>query len=130
MKTDIYLNIRVTYLNMEPLQTILALYKDTEGVLLHYLPIKTIAEIRGYRYRATQEDEPIYLGELVALVSKMTGAPKKGKVVRNTDGYLTIRKGSLNLRFPLNEYYVFVKPKTQKRATDKRAFMEALLNSL
>ena len=115
---------------MEPLQTILALYKDTEGVLLHYLPTKTITEIRGYRYRATQEDEPIYLGEMVALVSKMTGVPKKGRVVRNTDGYLTLRKGSLNLRLPLTEYYVFVKPKTQKRATDKRAFMEALLNSL
>jgi hypothetical protein len=115
---------------MEPLQTILTLYKDKERVLLHYLPPKTVSAIRGYRYRSDHEEEPIYLGEMVALVSKMTGAPKKGKVLRNTDGYLTIRKSSLNLRFPLSEYYVFVKPKTQKRAKDTRAFMEALLNSM
>ena len=115
---------------MEPLQTILALYKDKERVLLHYLPSKTVVAIRGYRYKTNHEKDPIYLGEMVALVSKMTGVPKKGKVIRNTEGYLTIRKGSLNRRFPLNEYYVFVKPKTQKRVKDTRAFMEALLNSL
>lgn len=115
---------------MEPLQTILALYKDKERVLLHYLPPKTVTELQGYRYREDCINEPIYLGEMVALVSKLTGVSKKGKVIRNTEGHLTIRKGSLNRRFPLNEYYVFVKPKTQTRVKDTRAFMEALLNSL
>ena len=113
---------------MEPLGCILRLYKDKERVLLHYLPSKTLTEIRGYRYREPTEE--IYLGEQVALVSKLTGTPKKGKVIRNMGGYLTIRKGRFNIRYPMSESYVFVKPKIQKRESDKREFMEALLRSL
>jgi len=113
---------------MEPLGCILRLYKDKERVLLHYLPTKTVTEIRGYRYRETTDD--IYLGEQVALVSKLTGTPEKGKVIRNMEGFITIRKGRFNMRYPTSESYVFVKPKSQKRESDKRAFMEALLKSL
>lgn len=115
---------------MEPLGKILALYKDKEKVLLHYLPSKTVSELRGYRYRDGDTDDLVYLGELVTLVSKMTGVSLKGKVIRNTDGHLTLRKGKINRRFPISDYYVFVKPKAQKSASDKRAFIEALLQSL
>tara|TARA_Y100000817_G_C16555884_1_gene410927 strand:- start:114 stop:464 length:351 start_codon:yes stop_codon:yes gene_type:complete len=116
---------------MEPLGKILALYKDKEKVLLHYLPSKTVSELRGYRYRdGGYTDDLVYLGELVTLVSKMTGVSLKGKVIRNTDGHLTLRKGKINRRFPISDYYVFVKPKAQKSASDKRAFIEALLQSL
>jgi hypothetical protein len=113
---------------MEPLQKILELYKDKEGPLLHYLPEKTRVKLSGYRYRSPEE--PIYLGERVILVSKNTGEAQGGKVICNRDKNLTISFKKLNRRYPIQSHYIFVKPKINKRSSDTREFMKALLRSL
>ena len=115
---------------IEPLRTILSLYKDKDKVLKHYLPETTVRKLSGFVY----EQGTIYLGETVCLVNRSTGlkgfSENSGKVVSNREGYLTIALKTKTIRLRESEYYVFKKERVYKQRGNRRDFMEALLNSL
>lgn len=113
---------------MEPLNTLLKIYKDKNKTLLTYLPNQTIQQLTNC-YFLDEEIETLYLDETIYLIDKSTGLiEKKGKTIKITDNDITLRvQNKYNVCFLKRDYYLF---KNRNRKTNKKEIYESLLNHL
>ncbi len=114
---------------IEPLQTLLKIYKDKHNCLMKYLPEKTIHQLTNNTYFLDEDNETLYLDDMIFLVDKSTGLiEKKGKVIKITDDKIVLRiQNKYNLTFVKEDYYFFKKVRKRK---NKKDLYESLLNSL
>ena len=114
-------------MNIEPLKSILSIYKDKDKVFQDYLDTETSNKLKDYNYYDIKNDD-LYLDNNIITVSKSTGKIyKKGKIISMNDNKICI-KSINNITFDSNEYYIF--KKKQKYKKTNRNFYKALLNNL
>ena len=83
---------------IEPLQTLLKIYKDKHNCLMKYLPEKTIHQLTNNTYFLDEDNETLYLDDMIFLVDKSTGLiEKKGKVIKITDDKIVLSQNKYNL---------------------------------
>lgn len=113
---------------IEPLQTLLKIYKDKQNCFMKYLPEKTIHQLTNHTYFLDEDNETLYLDDMIFLVDKSTGLiEKKGKVIKITDDKIVLRvQNKYNLTFVKEDYYFFKKVRKRK---NKKDFYESLLRS-
>jgi len=113
---------------IEPLQTLLKVYKDKHNCLMKYLPEKTIHQLTN-TYFLDEDNETLYLDDMIFFVDKSTGLiEKRGKVIKITDDKIVLRiQNKYNVTFLKEDYYLFKKVRKRK---NKKDFYESLLNSL
>jgi hypothetical protein len=115
--------------DLEPLQSLLSLYKHKGDVLRHYIPKKTAGELTGYEYYEGNGDM-LYLNDTVIFVSKGTGAIQgKGKIIRIKKNRVTIQDNRDNLSLTTDDHYVFIRPRKTTNK-DKRDMFRAILQKL
>lgn len=114
---------------IEPLQTLLKIYKEKHSCLLHYLPNETTSQFRNHEF-LDEEFETLYLDEMIILVSKSTGLiEQKGKTIKINENQITLRvQNKYNLCFQKDDYYIFKKQKRKKK--NEKEFYESLLKNL
>ena len=113
---------------IEPLNTLLKIYKDKNKTLLTYLPNQTIQQLTNC-YFLDEEIETLYLDDTIFLIHKSTGLiEKKGKTIKITDKEITLRvQCKYNVNYCKDNYYIF---KKRKRKNNKKEIYESLLNNL
>tara|TARA_B100001287_G_C22684096_1_gene532226 strand:- start:1308 stop:1763 length:456 start_codon:yes stop_codon:yes gene_type:complete len=125
-----YLNIKyykLILMDIEPLKSILLLYKDKDKVFQDYLDNETSSKLKNYYYYDEKKDD-LYLDNNIITLSKTTGKIyKKGKIISINDNKISIKNVN-NITFDSNEYYIFIKK--QKYNKTNRDFYKALLNNL
>ena len=122
---------------IEPLKSLLSLYKQKDKVLRHYLPEKTVAKIAHHTYHGEEEekeekegDDMLYLNDNAIFVSKGTGAVLgQGKILKIQGDHLTIRDKKDNLCLAITEHYVFIK-RTKTTNKDRRRMFQEILQKL
>ena len=122
---------------IEPLKSLLSLYKQKDKVLRHYLPEKTVAKIAHHTYHGEEEekeekegDDMLYLNDNAIFVSKGTGAIQgQGKILKIQDNHITIRDKNDNLCLAITEHYVFIK-RTKTTNKEKRRMFQQILQNL
>lgn len=114
-------------MNIEPLKSILSIYKDKDKVFEDYLDKEISDKLKNYHYYDEKKSD-LYLDNNIITVSKNTGKIyKKGKIISINDNKISI-KNTNNITFDSNEYYIFIK--NQKYNKTNRDFYKALLNNL
>lgn len=114
-------------MNIEPLKSILLIYKEKDKVFEDYLDKETSNKLKNYYYYDEKKDD-LYLDNNIITVSKTTGKIyKKGKIISINDNKISIKNVN-NITFDSNEYYIFIKK--QKYNKNNRDFYKALLNNL
>ena len=117
-------------MNIEPLETILKIYKDKQKVFINYFDDETVSKLLGKSYY-NEETDDLFLNDNVTFVKKNTGKIfKSGKVISIDDPEITIKTQSNYLTLNSNEYYLFIKQRKNKSKKNDRDFYKALLNSL
>lgn len=117
-------------MNIEPLETILKIYKDKHKVFVNYLDEETISKLENKIYYDEETDD-LFLNDNVTFVKKNTGKIfKSGKIISIDDPEITIKTPSNYLTLQSNEYYIFIKQRKNKSKKNDRDFYKALLNSL
>ena len=113
---------------IEPLETLLKIYKNKHWCLMNYLPNETIIHLTNTNY-VDENEETLYLDEMIYLIKKNTGLlEKKGKTIKITEDKITIRiQNKYNLCFLKDDYYIFKKIRKRK---SKKDMYESLFNSL
>jgi len=114
---------------IEPLHTLLKIYKDKNKTLLTYLPNQTTQQLTNC-YFLDEESETLYLDEMIFLIRKSTGLiEKKGKTIKITDKEITLRvQCKYNVNYFKDDYYIFKKIK--RKNNNKKEMFESLLNNL
>lgn len=114
---------------IEPLQTLLKIYKDKHECLLQYLPDETTNQFRNHIF-LDEDLETLYLDEMILLVSKSTGLiEKKGRTIKINENQITLRiQNKYNLCFQKDDYYLFKKQRRKKK--NEKEFYESLLNNI
>ena len=121
-------------LKLEPLQSLLSLYKQKDKVLKRYLPDTTRTAILHHTYHGDDkdegEDDMLYLNDNAIFVSKSSGLIiGKGKILKIQGPRITVKDNRDNLCLDLNEHYVFIK-RTKTTNTEKRDMFRAILQKL
>jgi len=115
-------------MEIEPLKSILGIYKDKNIVFHRYLDDKTLEQIDKCIYFDCTESD-LYLDDNISLVKKTTGKfYKKGKVISIDDDKITIKTNNNHLTIDKLQYYLFIKERKNKKSD--RDFYKALLNQL
>ena len=115
-------------MNIEPLESILKIYKDKNKVFNKYLDTETLKKLNNKIYYEEGEND-IYLNDNITFVKKNTGIIfKSGKVIAIDESKITIKTSINYLTLNSSEYYIFIKQKKNK--TNDRDFYKALFNSL
>ena len=114
---------------IEPLETLLKIYKNKNWCLMNYLPDQTILNLTNTHY-VDENEETLYLDEMIYLVKINTGLlEKKGRTIQITEDKITIRiQNKYNVCFLKEDYYLFKKIRKSKKS--KKDVYEYLLNSL
>ena len=114
---------------MEPLQSLLSLYQNTDQVLREFLPKQTVSQLYNVIYY-DETDDMMYLGDHIILVSKQTGLVEaKGKCIKITDDTVTLKHPRCNLCYVKTDYYLFLRHR-RKTNKDKRMMFQELLKQL
>ena len=117
-------------MNIEPLETILKIYKDKQKVLLTYLNDKTIEKLKN-KILYDEYSNDLYLNDNITFVTKNTGKIfKSGKIISINENRITIKTTTNYLTLNLNEYYIFIKQRKNKNKQNERDFYKAILNNL
>jgi len=120
-------------IKLEPLQSLLSLYKQKDKVLKNYLPETTRTEILYHTYHGDDDndnDDMLYLNDNAIFVSKSSGLIiGKGKILKIQGPRITVKDNRDNLCLDLNEHYVFIK-RTKTTNTEKRDMFRAILQKL
>ena len=113
---------------IEPLKSILSLYKDKNKVFQNYLPKETLKKINNHVY-FDSDDTDLYLDDNIILVSKDSGLfYKKGKIISINETKITIKYNNYNIAIDSDLYYIFIKNKINNK--NDRKFYKELLNQL
>jgi hypothetical protein len=114
-------------MDIEPLKSILSIYKDKDKVLKEYLNDETSNKLINYHYYDVNKSD-LYLDNNIITVSKSTGKIyKRGKIISINNNKICIKNNN-NITVDSNEYYIFIKK--QKYNKTNRDFYKALLNNL
>jgi hypothetical protein len=114
---------------MNPLESLLIIYKDKQKVLDHYLPKETTDQLHNTIY-FDKNDTLLYLNDTIFCILKSTGKiTEKGKIIRIEQNKITLKKASNNITINENEYFIFIKQK-KKKNNDNRDFFKELLEQL
>ena len=117
-------------MNVEPLQSILKVYKDKNKVFMDYLDQETIRKLKNHIFFEEKEQD-LYLNDMISFVTKNTGKLfKKGKIIAIDENKITIKSSSYYLTLDKNEYYIFIRQRKNKNNKNDRDFYKALFNSL
>ena len=117
-------------MNIEPLETILKIYKDKPKVLVTYLDDETVSKLINKVYY-NEETDDLFLNDNITFVKKNTGKIfHSGKIISIDDPEITIKTQSNYLTLNSNEYYIFIKQRKNKSKKNDRDFYKALLNNL
>ena len=115
-------------MNIDPLESILKIYKDKNKVFEEYLDNEKLAKLNNKIYFEEKEND-IYLNDNITFVKKNTGKIyKSGKVISIDTFRITIKTSNNYLTLDSSCYYIFIKQKKNK--TKNRDFYKALLNNL
>ena len=115
-------------MNIDPLESILKIYKDKNKVFQDYLDNETLEKLSNKIYYEEEEND-IYLNDNITFVKKNTGKVfKSGKVIAVDGDLITVKTNVNYITLLSKEYYLFVKVKKNK--SNDRDFYKALLNSL
>ena len=103
-------------MEIEPLASLLHIYKDKNKCLHLYLPKTTTIKLKDHIYH-NEDEETLYLNENVILIKKNNGMiEKKGKIICITDEKIIIKTSNqYNITFDKEEYYLFIKQKKNKK---------------
>ena len=113
-------------MNINPLESILKIYKDKNKVFQDYLDTETLVKLSNKIYYE-EEGNDIYLNDNITFLKKNTGKIyKSGKVISINNSRITIKTSNHYLTLDSSDYYIFIK---QKKNND-REFYKALFNSL
>ena len=114
---------------IEPLNTILKIYKNKHSCLLHYLPEETTKHLKKSLF-VDESIETLYLDEMITLVNKSTGLIEKtGKTIQINEEKIILRiHYKYNMSFLKDDYYLFKKQKRKKKSN--KEFYESLLENL
>ena len=113
---------------VEPLESILRIYKDKNKVFQDYLDNETLKKLSNKIY-FDKEESDIYLNDNITFVKKNTGKIfKMGKVISVDNSEITIKTSTNYMTIDSLKYYIFIKEKKNK--TNNKDFYKALLNSL
>tara|TARA_B110000914_G_C15225580_1_gene337124 strand:+ start:104 stop:448 length:345 start_codon:yes stop_codon:yes gene_type:complete len=114
-------------MNIDPLESILKIYKDKNKVFQDYFDNETLKKISNKIYYE-QDENDIYLNDNITFVKKNTGKfYKSGKVISIDNSRITIKTSNHYLTLDSSKYYIFIK---QKNKTNDRDFYKALMNNL
>ena len=114
---------------MNPLESLLIIYKDKQKVLDYYLPEETTDQLNNTIYYDTN-DTLLYLNDTVFCIQKTTGKiTEKGKIIRIEQNKITLKKSSTNITINEKEYFIFIKQK-KKKNNDNRDFFKEILKQL
>lgn len=114
---------------MNPLESLLIIYKDKQKVLDHYLPEITTNQLHNTIYY-DKNDTLLYLNDTIFCIQKSTGKiTDAGKIIRIEQNKITLKKASTNITINENEYFIFIKQK-KKKNNDNREFFKELLKQL
>lgn len=117
-------------MDIEPLETILKIYKDKHKVLVTYLNEETVSKLTNKIYY-NEETADLFLNDNITFVAKNTGKIfKSGKIISIDEYKITIKTQSNYLTLNSDEYYIFIKQRKNKSKKNDRDFYKALLNSL
>ena len=113
---------------MNPLESLLIIYKDKQKVLDHYLPEETTDQLNNTIYY-DKNDTLLYLNDTVFCIQKSTGKiTEKGKIICIEQNKITLKKASTNITINEKEYFIFIRQK--KKKNDKKDFFKELLKQL
>ena len=114
-------------MNIEPLKSILSIYKDKNKVFKDYLDVSTSSKLLEYEFYEKEKDD-LYLDNNIITVSKLNGKIyKKGKVISIDDTNICIKSVNI-ITINTENYYIFIKK--QKYNKNNKNFYKALLNNL
>lgn len=117
-------------MNIEPLETILKVYKDKQKVFANYFDEETVSKLSGKVYYEEETDD-LFLNDNITFVKKNTGKIfHSGKIISIDNPEITIKTSSNYLTLNSNEYYIFIQQRKNKSKKNDRDFYKALLNSL
>ena len=115
-------------MNIDPLKSILKIYKDKNKVFQDYFDNETLKKISNKIYYE-QDENDIYLNDNITFVKKNTGKfYKSGKFISIDNSRITIKTSNHYLTLDYSDYYIFIKQKKNK--TNDRDFYKALMNNL
>jgi len=111
-------------MDIEPLASLLSIYKEKEKVLRHYLPQKTLYKLNNaYFYEKNTND--LFLNDTLYCIHKSNGLLEhRGKIIRIHHSRITLKLNTQNVTINENEYYLFIQ-KTKQNAN----YFKALLQS-
>ena len=114
---------------MNPLESLLIIYKDKQKVLDHYLPKETTDQLHNTIYY-DKNDTLLYLNDFILCINKSTGKiTEKGKIICIEQNKITLKKSSTNVTINENDFFIFIKQK-KKKNKDNREFFKELLKQL
>ena len=112
---------------LNPISSLLILYKDKELVLRNYLPDETVSKLGKYIFYQ-KEEMLLYLNDTIVCISPETGKiVDKGKIISINDTMLTLKKSSYHITIDSDDYFIFSK---QKKKSENRDFFKELLKQL
>jgi len=112
---------------LNPLSSLLILYKDKELVLRKYLPDETVSKLGKYIFYQ-KEEMLLYLNDTICCISPETGKiVEKGKIISINGTMLTLKKSSYHITIDSDDYFIFSK---QKKKSENRDFFKELLKQL
>ena len=112
--------------SIEPLASLLSLYKEKEKVLRHYLPQKTLYKLKNaYFYEKNTND--LFLNDTLYCIHKSNGLlDHSGKIIRIHNSRITLKLNTQNITIDENEYYLFIQKTKHKNNAN---YFKALLKS-
>ena len=115
---------------MNPLESLLVIYKDKQKVLDHYLPKSTTDQLHNTIYY-DKNDMLLYLNDSIICIKKSTGKKTDvGKIICIEKDKITLKKSSTNITINENDYFIFIKQKKKKNKDNNREFFKELLKQL